>query len=186
MKPYAYYIFDDINIREATLRIQTRRKRIKIKKTTVRKLIFQDQTLWIFEIDRVFKIYTDAEELEKVLVAKGASLKTYETHQTFNKDFNTWQFQPSLFLEIERGSSQNISFWIIRIENHGNKFYDYRNTFPFKEIKALEKHYEGNELPEVKDYPEGQVPQKPVNSNIGCLIAFAIIALAALIYAGIY
>ena len=182
MSPYTYYIFDDINIREDSLRVHSAKKRKKIKDIIIRKLVFNDQRLWIFEMDRIFKIYTEAGELEKILLQRGAQLKTYTAHHDFCEDIDKWAFDPHLYLAVEKGQSQNVSYWLIRIAERGNKYYDYGSAYPFKEIKPLKKYYEGNELPKGSDYPGGSAPSKPIPSNLGYVLAFAIIALAALIY----
>ena len=50
MPHFKYYIFNTLNVREGSVRLQESRTNVAISQILIHKLIFQDHTLWFFDI----------------------------------------------------------------------------------------------------------------------------------------
>jgi len=171
------------------VRLQESRKNVAIPKIVIHKLIFQDHTLWFFEIGKQLMVMLKAKELEEILTARGARLEIHTSTKTYSSDYKTWEFDKDFFIRMDFGTFQGGSYWeIIIAKSRTFNVYGYGDDLPsasFLDEKRhrCHKHFEGDDLPTAKDYPYGEVPTKPINSNWGCIIGFLIVIVAAIIFA---
>lgn len=188
MPNFKYYIFNSLNIRDDSIRWQLSRKRVPINKVFINKLIFQDHTVWLIEIGKDLFIMLKANELEEVLLARGAKMEVYTSQHPYSVHSSEWQFDKKFLFRMDFGTYQGGSYWDLQI-GRGRTYtlYGYGDDEPTHSFLEEKRHncyksYEGNELPKAEDYPDGVVPTKPMNSNWGCVIGFLLVIIAAIIY----